>query len=335
MSNLNAQVPKDAADAEYARFGYRELDKMSWLGPLVNNRIGRLLRIQLRHEHLFFVTGDRIVAEIGYGEKSHRFHERDMGKPIENFADLTSAGYWLFGPKLNASSAVAALDQVKDGSYYSVFSNQCQDWAHRVRRRSLRIMKERGIPQPAPEPGSTPEPERRVSPTVPAASYFGMIAIAVAILGLAAPINAGLRYLQFVGALLAIIGISDIVYAIRSGEWSSCLSTVFFGLLSLAGGAVLIANRYVFLEYSNGIMAAVFAVAGVARVGVALRSRPLSAWWGTLATGLLFLASAPVAWYHRDGAAGAWLLGVMLSLSFLAAGISTIWLNRKLAQSAA
>ena len=53
----------------YARFAKRDLDKMSWLAPLVNNRLGDLFNVELRHEQLFFIQDDQVVENIGYSEK--------------------------------------------------------------------------------------------------------------------------------------------------------------------------------------------------------------------------------------------------------------------------
>ena len=39
----------------YCRFAKRNLNSTSWLAPLINNRIGDLLNLELRHEQLFFI----------------------------------------------------------------------------------------------------------------------------------------------------------------------------------------------------------------------------------------------------------------------------------------
>ena len=63
----------------YCRFAKRNLDGMSRLGPLLNNKIGDRLNLELRHEHLFFIQGDRVLKEIGYSEKGRRFSESSSG----------------------------------------------------------------------------------------------------------------------------------------------------------------------------------------------------------------------------------------------------------------
>jgi len=330
---VGAVVSPEVAEADYAQFAKRNLDKMSWLYPLVNNKLGDLLHLQLRHEHLFFMKDDRVLDEIGYGENGLRFHERDMGKRMETPAEISAQGYWFVAPRFHAEAAYDALQQVSDGTYYSVFSNQCQDWANRVIKRTLAIQKERNLQPPARDKQAEEE-IKPVKITVPAAWYFGMIALIVGILGLTAPAMAGFHYLKFVSLLLFGIGISDLIYAFSSKSWSTFLSTVFFGLLALAGGGLMWANSYYLFAQSNGLLAVILAVAGVARLWVAASSRPFSAWIGTFLTGLLLLGTAGLAWGHRDGSAAGWLLGSGLSVSFISSGLSTIWLNWKLRKEA-
>jgi uncharacterized membrane protein HdeD (DUF308 family) len=332
VKGMEAQVKPEAAEADYAQFAERNLDKLSWLYPLVNNKLGALLRLQLRHEHLFFMHDGRVVDEIGYGDDGQRFHERDMGKVMTTPEEITAQGYWFVEPRFNARAAYEALGEVKDGAYYSVFSNQCQDWAYRVRRQTLENEKKENLQPPDGKEDFKPL-YKPVAPTVPAAWYFGMIALIVGSLGLAAPMMAGFHYLKFVAVLLLAIGVSDLLYAFSCRQWGTFLSTVFFGLLSMAGAAVIWTNDHFLLANSNGVLALVLAAVGVARIGVAVQSRPFSAWIGTFVTGFLLVGTAWIAWIHKEGGAAAWLLGVGLSLSFISAGVSTIWLNWRMRQT--
>ena len=329
MEPVEATVGPEAAEADYAQFAQRNLDKLSWLYPLVNNKLGALLRLQLRHDQLFFMKEGSVVDEIGYGDNGKRFHERDMGKVMRTPQDITAQGYWFVEPRFNARAAYEALGEVKDGAYYSLFSNQCQDWANRVRTKTEQIEKAQHL-EPPPGRESYSALYREVAPTVPAAWYFGMIAVIVGVLGLGAPLVTGFHYLKLVALLLFAIGVSDIIYAFSSRAWGTFVSTVFFGLLSMAGGVAVWINDHFLLSNSNGVMALALAVVGLARIGVAVRSRPFSAWIGTFITGFLLLATAWIAWIHKEGSAAAWMLGAALSVSFISAGISTIWLNWRL-----
>src|SRR2546426_10479712 len=61
-------IDEPAPVRSYSRFAKRDLDKMSWLAPLVSNRFGDLLNIELRHEQLFFIQDDQVIEDIGYSE---------------------------------------------------------------------------------------------------------------------------------------------------------------------------------------------------------------------------------------------------------------------------
>ena len=154
-----------------------------------------------------------------------------------------------------------------------------------------------------------------------------MIAVIVGVLGLGAPLITGFHYVKLVALLLFAIGVSDVIYAFSSRAWRTFVSTVSFGLLSMAGGAAVWINYHFLLTNSNGVLAIALAVVGFARIGVAVRSRPFVALIGTFLTGFLLLGTAWVAWINKEGSAAAWVLGVALSVSFVSAGISTIWLN--------
>ena len=329
MKAVEATVSPAAADADYAQFAQRNLDKLSWLYPLVNNKLGALLHLQLRHDQLFFMKHGQVVDEIGYGDNGKRFHERDFGKVMKTPQDITAQGYWFVEPRFNAKAAYEALGEVQDGAYYSLFSNQCQDWANRVRTKAEQIGKAQHL-EPPPGRESYGALYHEVAPTVPAAWYFGMIAVIVGVLGLGAPLVTGFHYLKLVALLLFAIGVSDIIYAFSSRAWGTFVSTVFFGLLSMAGGVAVWINDHFLLSNSNGVMAIALAVVGLARIGVSVRSRPFSAWVGTFFTGFLLLATAWIAWIHKEGSAAAWMLGAALSVSFISAGVSTIWLNWRL-----
>src|SRR6516225_4403318 len=112
---------------------------MSWLGPLLNNEIGDRLNLELRHEHLFFIQGDRVLKDIGYSEKGRRFSEIEFGKPIRTLEDLKKNGYWLVGGTYDPAVMEEALARQHDGYYYCFFSNQCQDWTDRLRRAAERL----------------------------------------------------------------------------------------------------------------------------------------------------------------------------------------------------
>jgi hypothetical protein len=187
-------------EREYCRFGKRDLDGMSWLAPLLNNRVGDRLNLELRHEQLFFIQGDRVLDDIGYSEKGKRFSEAEFGKPIRSLDDLKRNGYWLVGREYDAAIMREALAGQKDGYYYSIFANQCQDWTtacgaqqsgwKRARPRYAAIFTADQVRRALPKP---------VSPTEPASIWMGLLALALGIASIFGPMLAGDLFTVLVG----------------------------------------------------------------------------------------------------------------------------------------
>lgn len=82
QSPLEESVPSLDDQIEYCRFGKRDLAKTSWLAPLLNNRFGDALNLELRHEHMFFIRGQTILDDVGYSRDGTRFKEAEFGNPI-------------------------------------------------------------------------------------------------------------------------------------------------------------------------------------------------------------------------------------------------------------
>jgi hypothetical protein len=153
MTKAGSPVAEPTGEREYCRFGKRNLDRISWLARLVNNRLGDRLNLELRHEQLFFIRGDQVLDDVGYSEKGQRFTEAQFGKPIHSLEDLKRNGYWLVGQEYDPAVMREALADQKDGYHYSLFSNQCQDWAERLEA-------QRGVKA---KPSGHPSAERRTT----------------------------------------------------------------------------------------------------------------------------------------------------------------------------
>jgi uncharacterized membrane protein HdeD (DUF308 family) len=317
----------------YARFAKRDLDKMSWLAPLVNNRAGDLFNLELRHEQLFFVRGDQLIENIGYSEKGKRFSEEDYGKTIHTFGDLKKYGYWFVGRTFDPGIMREALQRQRDGYYYSILSNQCQDWADRLKRGAERLERERGIAAPKRKLMAPGDSERLVLPTEPASIGMGLLAVALGVGGLFAPAIAGGSFTVVLGVLLLAAGVSNIVYALHSRDWRNLLAEVLPGLVNLATAALLFSNRQFANMAGSVIIAISLAVHGGINLSLGLFNRPRSHWIGKLASGAVMLGSAAVI-VARWPASGERLVGAAVGLSLLVGGLGTIWLSWRTRMSA-
>jgi uncharacterized membrane protein HdeD (DUF308 family) len=318
----------------YCRFGKRNLEKMSWLAPLVNNRFGDALNLELRHEHLFFIHGDRVLDNVGYSEKGKRFNEADFGKPIQSLADLERLGYWLAGRVYAPEVMREALERQRDGHYYSFFSNQCQDWVDRLRRRAREVEREWGV-----EPGQlldgTPTGKvlgraraKPVPPTEPASVGMGVLALALGVGAMVAPGISAVSFAVVLGLFFAATGVSHAVYAFRGGDFRAAVPILFFAIQYLVAGGLFLLNTRLAVIGSSLLITLVLGITGISKIAVGLGSRPLKNWLGTLVAGIVMVSCAAMV-YWRWPMSGSKLLGVMVGLSLIAGGLSTIYLSQR------
>lgn len=320
-------MPDEAAPpVRFCQFGKRFLDGFSWIAPVTNNRLGDALNIEFVHEQLFTIEGDRVLDNIGYGEKGKRFREEEYGKPINSLDDLAKNGYWLIGRRFHPDVAKEALSEVDDGHYYSFFSNQCQDWADRLTRRMDRIEKARGL-----APLGKPEPTEKSywkeqPPSAPASALLGLLAIALGIGSFVAPAVAAHRSVWIVAAFLVVSGLSEILYACHSRAWSQVLETMFFAILNIAAGAALFLDTQFAAYWAGGLFALAFGINGLSHILVSLRSRPFIPHLGTFFTGLSMSAGAILLLTKTIGDRDV-LFGLMIGFNLILGGLSTLWLR--------
>jgi uncharacterized membrane protein HdeD (DUF308 family) len=312
----------------YCRFGKRDLDGMSWLAPLVNNRIGDLLNLELRHEHLFFLQNDRVLDDIGYSEKGRRFSEADFGKPIKNLEDLKATGYWLVGRRYDPGVMREALASLEDGHYYCVFSNQCQDWTDRLRRAAERLEKARGI-TPTEAPRDCPVAahySKPVSPTEPASLWMGLVALGLGVAAMVGPLVAAKVFSVFIGATFLISGVAHAAYGLHARDWRNLLPILLTALGLLIGGGLLVFDRPLTAGATATLLGILLTIEGFGSVGLGITSRPLRRGLGPLVAGLVMLACALLIILHWP-ASGKASLGLWVGVALCAGGWSTVWLS--------
>jgi uncharacterized membrane protein HdeD (DUF308 family) len=326
MTNVGSHAAEATGEREYCRFGKRNLDGMSWLAPLVNNRFGDRLNLELRHEQLFFIKGNQVLEDVGYSEGGQRFTETQFGKPIHSLEDLKRNGYWLVGPEYDPAVMREALAEQKDGYYYSLFANQCQDWADRLRRSAERLETQRGVQPGHIARSAAPHYSKPVSPTEPASIWMGLLAILLGGASIVGPIVAGDLFTVLVGIVFLVSGASHIAYGLHAKDWRNFLHFLLLALSLFAGGILILMNLHFAVVASGTLLAILITIQGVHSILVGVGSRPFIRGVGPLAGGLGMFACATLIVAHwpesSDDSVGLWV-----GLALTAGGWSTIWLS--------
>lgn len=320
---------------ETARFAKRTLDGMSWLRFLTKSRIMAALNLEVVHEHIFFLRGNEVTDNIGYSEKGKRFREEEYGKSMKTLEDVKKNGYWFIGRPYSAEAVREALNRIDDGHYYSIFSNQCQDWADRVRNMTQRVEKERGL-QP-PEEEETPELEtllKEQPPSVPASTGFGLIALLLGVGAMLSPLMAASTMLLVCGIFFVVAGLADIAYSLHNRNWWNVVGSVLFSLLYVAGGAFLLLHQQMTASWLGQAFILSLGVQGVIKTYAGIRGRPWKHWIGTLLSGLGLLAAALLLQFDVVKETDRFF-GFLVGLNLLLGGFSTLWLNWTTRQVAA
>jgi short repeat uncharacterized protein DUF308 len=250
-------------ERKYCRFGKRNLDGMSWLAPLVSNRFGDRLNLELRHEQLFFIKGDQVIEDIGYSEKGQRFTEAQFGKPIHSLEDLKRNGYWLVGQEYDPAVMREALAEQKDGYYYLLFANQSQDWADRLRRSAERLETQRGVQPGHIARSAAPHYSKPVSPTEPASIWMGLVAVLLGGASIVGPIVAGDLFTVLVGIVFLVSGASHIAYGLHAKDWRNFIHFLLLAVGLFAGGILILMNLHFAVVASGTLLAILIAIQGV------------------------------------------------------------------------
>jgi len=325
---LSSQYPFSMDDPPLqARFAKRYLDGLSWVRFLTRGKLMAALNLEVVHEHIFFLKGDQVMRDIGYSEKGKRFSEADYGKSIRTLDDVKKNGYWFVGRAYDGAAAEEALDRIDDGHYYSIFSNQCQDWADRVRKMTSRVEKERGVTpsKEADEQELAPLLKER-PPTVPASASFGILALLLGVGALMAPFVAASVMLLVMGIFFVVAGVADVAYALHNRNWWNVVGTLLFALLWIAGGVFLLLDRAHVASWLGEAFIISLGIQGLLKTIAGLRGRPFLHWIGTLASGLGLLAAALLLQFEVVQQTDR-LFGLLVGGNLLLGGFSTLWLN--------
>lgn len=305
---------------------------MSWIAPLVNNRFGDALNIEMRHQQLFFIKGDKVLDNIGYDEKGKRFNEADFGKPINNLDDVDKNGYWFIGKLYDPDAMREALKRQKDGYYYSFFTNQCQDWADRLGRLGAKIEQEwekegRKLSIPPHMSASKEAPRsKRISATEPASVGMGVLAIVLGLAAIVTPQISGEAFAWVLGLYFLAAAFFQTIYAFHGNDWRSITPILFTAAMNLGAGLVLLLNTQFAIVAISLLLAIVLGIQGLSHLFLGLFSRPRLNWIGHLLGGLGMLILAILV-FLRWPNSGNNLLGIYVGIAFLLGGLSTVILS--------
>lgn len=148
---------------------------------------------------------------------------------------------------------------------------------------------------------------------------FGILLIVLGTLGILFPFFTTIAAKIFLGWLLLVGGLVQIIHAFSARGWSEFFLDLLMGLLFLIGGAWLAFFPLTGIVTLTIFLAAMFVVQGVIEIAMALRMRSHKGWvWMllagivALAVGFLILAQLP--------SSATWAIGLLVGINLIMTG---------------
>jgi uncharacterized membrane protein HdeD (DUF308 family) len=155
--------------------------------------------------------------------------------------------------------------------------------------------------------------------------FLGVISILAGLVAIGHPFLAGAGSAIFIGALILVSGICELIGAVKSEGWKQGILASLGGILSIIGGAVILARPVLGLALLTIIVGVFFLVTGVVRILFALKARPLQGWVWILIGGVASLVLGIVI-FTRMPEATLWVIGTLIGIHILFNGVAMLTL---------
>jgi len=153
---------------------------------------------------------------------------------------------------------------------------------------------------------------------------LGILSAILGVVGLGMTFFLTLASVLYVGVLVMIVGVVQVVHAAKCSGWKSVVLHVLIGLLYVVAGFVIVARPLLASLVLTWTLACILIAVGVLRLVMAIQHRALQgATWTLLAgaatvlLGLMILARWPTD--------ALWVIGLFLAIELIANGVSAIF----------
>jgi uncharacterized membrane protein HdeD (DUF308 family) len=154
---------------------------------------------------------------------------------------------------------------------------------------------------------------------------LGILFVVLGSVGLSMVVGITLASMFFLGVLLVIAGVSQIIDVIKSKHWDGAFLHTLIAVLYLAGGGLIIYDPLLASSLITAALAGVLVVIGVARIWMAMLLGAREGWgWffisglSALMLGIIILLQWPIS--------GMWFIGLMMSIELIISGWTYIFL---------
>jgi uncharacterized membrane protein HdeD (DUF308 family) len=137
----------------------------------------------------------------------------------------------------------------------------------------------------------------------------------------------------FIGALLVVAGVFQVVHAFMDREWGGFALHLLVGVLYVVGGFLLMDDPLPGAVVVTILVAAALIVGGILRIVIGVRHRHMPGWGLMLAGGVISLVVG-VMLYLTLPWSGLWVVGTLIAIELIMHGVSWIQFGLTLRKSA-
>ena len=137
----------------------------------------------------------------------------------------------------------------------------------------------------------------------------------------------------FIGALLLVAGVFQVVHAFMDREWGGFALHLLVGILYVVGGLLLMDEPLQGSVIITIFVAAALIIGGVLRIVIGVQHRHMAGWGLLLAGGLISLLVG-VMLYLMLPWSGLWVVGTLIAVELIVHGVSWIQFGLALRRTA-
>ena len=152
---------------------------------------------------------------------------------------------------------------------------------------------------------------------------IGVLSVIMGLLAIMAPGIAGLSVTIVVGALLSVSGVSQLIFAFKTGSIGKGLLTFVLGVLAIGVGLYMMFNPGMALLTLTLLLAVYFFVSGISEIIGAFKMKPVKGWVWASISGVASLVLGVMIWLQFP-ASGEWAVGILTGIRMIFGGM---WLT--------
>lgn len=154
---------------------------------------------------------------------------------------------------------------------------------------------------------------------------LGVVLVILGVLAIVFPFATTIAAKVFLGWLLLVGGIVQVIHAFSTQKWSEFAFDLLVGVLYLLAGAWLAFFPLTGIITLTILLAALFIVNGVIEIGMGFRMRDRSGWFWMVLSGVIGVVLGVLLFTNLPGTA-AWAIGLVVGINLVTSGLAYILL---------